>query len=285
MNVPGDHPCFSADCRPNLGRIHLPVAPGCNIFCRFCSRGISGHLDRPGQAFRAITPREALGALESALRLCPEIRVAGVAGPGDPLAGPEALETLALVRAHHPSIIGCLSTNGLALYESMEGLLLAGVRTVTVTVNAVDPRILSALNGGVILDGRTVAGTDGAEILIAAQERGMRLASQNSLAIKANMVLVPGLNDGHVAEVARRVRDWGANLMNVIPLIPAGGLAGIPAPSAMDVERAAREAGRFLPVKRNCRRCRADACGVPGLSDFSREIYGPGWPRETFSHG
>jgi nitrogen fixation protein NifB len=167
----------------------------------------------------------------------------------------------------------------------MERLLLAGVRTVTVTVNAVDPRILSALNGGIILDGRTVTGTDGAEILIAAQERGMRLASQNSMAIKANMVLVPGLNDGHVAEVARRVRDWGADLMNVIPLIPSGGLAAIPAPSAGDVERAAREAGRFLPVKRNCRRCRADACGVPGLNDFSREIYGPGWPLETFSHG
>lgn len=32
-----NHPCFAS--KPgNLGRIHLPVSPACNIGCRFCSR-------------------------------------------------------------------------------------------------------------------------------------------------------------------------------------------------------------------------------------------------------
>ena len=32
-----EHPCFGGD-HSKAGRIHLPVAPGCNIKCGFCER-------------------------------------------------------------------------------------------------------------------------------------------------------------------------------------------------------------------------------------------------------
>ena len=34
------HPCFGGH-KNNVGRIHLPVSPGCNIACRFCDRVIN----------------------------------------------------------------------------------------------------------------------------------------------------------------------------------------------------------------------------------------------------
>jgi nitrogen fixation protein NifB len=33
-----EHPCFSENARHTTGRIHLPVAPKCNIQCNFCDR-------------------------------------------------------------------------------------------------------------------------------------------------------------------------------------------------------------------------------------------------------
>jgi nitrogen fixation protein NifB len=279
------HPCFSTHCRPSTGRIHLPVSPWCNIFCRFCTRGLTADVDRPGNAERLLSPEDALPVVDTALRLCPEIRVAGVAGPGDPLAGPEALEALSSVKREHPGIICCLSTNGLMLEESMEGILSAGVESLTVTINALDPEILLKINRGALIGGEFIGGLKGQEILIRAQERGLRLAKRSSLIIKVNSVLIPGVNDGHIPHVAQRAREWGADLLNIIPLIPAGELSDLRAPTASEYSSACEKAERFLPVKSNCRRCRADACGVPGLSDFSRDVYGRLSFTETFSHG
>jgi nitrogen fixation protein NifB len=261
------------------------VAGSCNIFCRFCSRGFTESVERPGNARGVLTPLEALGVMDTALSLCPEIRVAGVAGPGDPLSGTESLDTLEAVKREYPDIIACLSTNGLNLPRMMERVLLAGVETITVTVNALDPDILFRINRGVLIDGKFIGGSRGQEILIDSQERGIRLAHKNSMMVKINSVLIPGVNDGHIKEIARRTREWGADIINVIPLIPAGELKGSPAPTTEEYIRVVEEAGKYLRVKTNCRRCRADACGIPGVSDFGKQIYGPISFPETFSHG
>jgi len=39
------------------------------------------------------------------------------------------------------------------------------------------------------------------------------------------------------------------------------------------LEAARRTAESFLPVFRKCAHCRADACGIPGVSDISRKLY------------
>lgn len=80
-DLQNSHPCFGGN-KNHAGRIHLPVSPGCNIACRFCRRAINDIEDRPGVASKVITPEESLEALEKALNLCPEIKVAGIAGGG-----------------------------------------------------------------------------------------------------------------------------------------------------------------------------------------------------------
>jgi nitrogen fixation protein NifB len=34
------------------------------------------------------------------------------------------------------------------------------------------------------------------------------------------LFLLPGVNDEHIMDIAKRVKEQGASLMNVIPLIP-----------------------------------------------------------------
>jgi nitrogen fixation protein NifB len=159
---------------------------------------------------------------------------------------------------------------------------------VTVTVNALAPSLLSRLCNGVLDRGRYVRGLKGAELLIDAQMAGVQTAARSGLTVKVNSVLVPGVNEHHIRDIARAAARLGASLMNVIPLIPQAELASVPAPDCALVDRVRREVERFLPAFRHCRRCRADACGIPGGIDHGTELYGHDSPAsggETFAHG
>ena len=114
---------------------------------------------RPGVASRLLTPEQALDIVHRALELCPTINVVGIAGPGDPLFTPHALRTFDLVHAAYPSLIMCLSTNGLMLPERASDIIAVGVRTVTVTVNAVDPGIEALISPAIAWHHRRLDGS------------------------------------------------------------------------------------------------------------------------------
>jgi nitrogen fixation protein NifB len=284
------HPCFSGEANMNRGRIHLPVSPLCNIRCRFCRRSFNKFENRPGVSAGLLKPENALDLVGKALERCPEITVAGIAGPGDTLATGHAVETFGIIHREYPRLINCLSTNGLLLERHAETLPRVGVKTLTVTVNAVDPEILDRICSGIILDGRIYQGAEGAGILIEAQKRGIKKAAALDLVIKINIVLIPGVNDGHIAAIAKTVAALGASIINIIPLIPQHEFAGREAPDCAALGRAREDAEQFLPVFRHCRHCRADAVGIPGRGDISSLIYGDraspyASVEETFSHG
>ncbi len=87
------HPCFNADTRHRTARIHLSVAPKCNIQCNYCNRKFDCmNESRPGVTSAVLTPKQALSYLERAIEKMPNIAVVGIAGPGDPFASPD--ETL-----------------------------------------------------------------------------------------------------------------------------------------------------------------------------------------------
>ncbi len=223
--------------------------------------------------------------MDHALELCPEITVAGIAGPGDTLATHHAIDTFRLVKERHPELINCLSTNGLLLERYAEELIDVGVRTITVTVNAVDPEILKHICLWVVKDGKRYEGAVGAAILIKAQKRGIAKISALGALLKINMVLVPGVNDGHVEEVVRIVKGLGANFINIIPLIPQYKLSHLAEPTCEELNAAREKAEKYLPVFRHCQRCRADACGIPGKIDVADKLYAIRQDATTFSHG
>lgn len=278
------HPCFNGEAHFKYGRIHLPVSPACNIQCKFCKRCFNKCENRPGVARSVLTPEKALEVVGRALKLCPEITVVGIAGPGDTLATPHALDTFKLVNEKYPHLIKCLSTNGLMLKENVERIVAAGVKTVTVTVNAVQADILQKICSYIVYGGEYFTGKEAALRLILAQLAGIRKLSDHGVPIKINTVLIPGVNDEHIGEIARVTAGVGASFINIIPLIPQNEMADKRAPNCSELNTARETAEKYLSVFRHCKHCRADACGIPGSGkDLAELLYEA--PLETFSHG
>lgn len=284
-NLKRSHPCFGGQ-KNNKGRIHLPVSPGCNIQCKFCDRKINDVEQRPGVTSKVISPEEALEVIKRALELCPEITVAGIAGPGDTLATDYALNTFRLIKEHYPKLIKCMSTNGLLLYERADEIMDVGIDSLTVTVNAVDPEIEAKLNTAIYYHGRKYEGVEAADILIENQLKGIEKVSKSGITIKVNSVLVPTINEEHIEEIAKAVSKAGASIYNIIPLIPQYELSDYPAPTCAQIDGARGRAEKYIDVFRHCQRCRADAIGVPGEKDYGDQIYQRRIShKDTFSHG
>ena len=284
-DLQNSHPCFGGQ-KNNVGRIHLPVSPGCNIACRFCDRIINDTEQRPGVTSKVITPQESVKVLEKALKICPEITVAGIAGPGDTLATDYALETFRLVKEEYPNLMKCMSTNGLLLYEKADEVIEVGIDSLTVTVNAVDPEIEAQLNQYILYHGKRYDGVEGAKILIENQLKGIRKVAACGITIKVNTVLVPEINGDHIETIAKTVSEAGASIYNIIPLIPQADLKDRRAPVCAEIDAARSKAGKYIDVFRHCKHCRADAVGVPGKSEYGDQIYQKRLEvKETFSHG
>lgn len=279
------HPCLGGEANAKFGRLHLPVSPVCNIQCRFCRRSLNKTENRPGVTGSILRPEDAVQRVEKALKLCPDITVVGIAGPGDTLATDDAIETFTYVHEKFPHLIKCLSTNGLLLPEKAQALYNAGVRTVTVTVNAVDAAIQAKIISHIRWNNVTYTGEEAARILIRQQLKGIRLISELGAVVKVNSVLIPGVNDTHIGTIAKTVREHGASLYNIIPLIPQHDFKDIPAPSCTELNRVRDEAAQYIEIFRHCQHCRADACGIPGKKDLSAQLYGNVPVAETFSHG
>ncbi len=278
------HPCFSGEAHFKYGRIHLPVSPVCNIQCKFCRRSFNKHEKRPGVSGSILSPHQALELVGRALELCPDITVAGIAGPGDTLATQHALDTFELIHDKYPHLINCLSTNGLMLKENAQRIARVGVKTVTVTVNAVKAEILENICSCIAYNGQSIRGREAALWLLLAQLAGIKKVSDLGVVVKINTVLIPGINDGHIEEIARVTAGVGASLINIIPLIPQNEMEDRRAPDCSELNEAREAAERHLTVFRHCRQCRADACGIPGADkDFRDLLYDS--PLPTFSHG
>jgi nitrogen fixation protein NifB len=245
---------------------------------------LNGDENRPGVSSAILKPAEAVGQVDATLRVCGELSVVGVAGPGDSLVGDGMFESLRAVGRAHPALLKCISTNGLLLNERADELIELGIDTLTVTVNAVDPDILSRIVLSVSYRGVRYEGNEGARILIENQLAGIRAMAKAGTVIKVNTVLIPGVNGAHIKEVAETVASAGAMLYNIIPLIPQYVFVDFREPSCEEIDLARREAEKYIDVFRHCQHCRADAIGIPGVSDYAAEVF-----REraetVFSHG
>ena len=263
-----EHPCFNEAARKTAARIHLPVAPRCNVQCNFCDRRFDCvNESRPGVTSAVLTPQQAVYYLDRAMERSPAIRVAGIAGPGDPFASPEdTLETLRLVRNRYPKMLLCVASNGLEVAAHAAELAQLQVSHVTLTVNAVDPEIGARIYAWVRAGIRVLRGVDGAAALLERQRAAIAELKKHGVTVKINTIVMPGINDEHAPAVAREVAALGANIMNAIPLYP---VAGTPFESIGELDHAElaelrRRTAEFLPQMLHCTRCRADAVGLLG---------------------
>jgi nitrogen fixation protein NifB len=259
------HPCFSTKGHGKTGRIHLAVAPGCNISCNYCVRKFDcANESRPGVTSRVQTPEEALETVNKAKasEIGPQLIVVGIAGPGEPLANEATFKTLREVKRNFPDMTLCLSSNGLLLPEKVDELVDIGVSHVTVTLNTLDEEVGAKIYSFVRWKGQTLTGAEGAGRLIRNQLEGIELANKAGMTIKINTVLMPGINDDKLYDLGMAIKERGANIHNIMPVIPQGKLAHIEAPSHEMMANSREICGEILPQMKHCQQCRADAIGL-----------------------
>lgn len=261
-----DHPCFDEAARARTARVHLPVAPRCNVACNYCNRKFDCVAEsRPGVSSTVLLPEQAADYVDRVRREVPNLAVVGVAGPGDPFANARrTLDTLREVSRRHPDLLLCVASNGLEVPAHLDEIASLGISHVTITMSTVDPQVAGQVYRWV-RDGReTYRGTAGGELMVSRQLEAIRGLKERGVTVKVNTVLVPGVTQDGVADVARTVADLGADTLNVMPLYPVEdtpfGELGAPSPAELATARAA--AAPFLPLMTHCQRCRADAVGM-----------------------
>lgn len=259
------HPCFGVKAHYKVARIHLPVAPRCNIQCNYCLRRINKCEQRPGVSACIIDAERAIKRVEAELKCSPNLKVVGVAGPGESLENQETFKTLSKIKERWPELILCLSTNGLLAEDKAAELEELGVKTVTITINSIDPEVGSKIYDWVKYNGKVLRGIEAAKFLIKKQLRGIGALVNRGIVVKINTVLIPALNMTEIPRIAEEAANRGASLMNIIPLIPIHRFRDLRGPTCAELEGARKAAERYIPQFRLCRQCRADACGIPGL--------------------
>lgn len=274
-----NHPCYSEEAHHHYARMHVAVAPACNIQCNYCNRKYDcANESRPGVVSEKLTPEQAAKKVLAVASTIPQMTVLGIAGPGDPLANPEkTFKTFELISQTAPDIKLCLSTNGLSLPDHIDTIAKYNVDHVTITINMVDPDVGAQIYPWIFWNHKRVYGREAAEILTQRQLRGLEMLTERGILCKVNSVMIPGINDKHLVEVNKAVKSRGAFLHNIMPLISSPehgtvfGLNGQRGPSAQELKALQDACEGEMNMMRHCRQCRADAVGLLG-EDRSAEF-------------
>lgn len=267
-----NHPCYSEEAHHHYARMHVAVAPACNIQCNYCNRKYDcSNESRPGVVSQKLTPDQAVKKVLAVASEIPQMTVLGIAGPGDALANPaKTFETFRQLQEQAPDIKLCLSTNGLALPDYVDEIAKYNVDHVTITINMVDPDVGAQIYPWIFYNHKRIYGREAAEILTERQMLGLEMLTARGILTKINSVLIPGINDEHLYEVNRAVKARGAFLHNIMPLISEAehgtyfGLNGQRGPTAQELKDVQDACMGGANLMRHCRQCRADAVGLLG---------------------
>jgi cyclic pyranopterin phosphate synthase len=177
-----------------LRDLRISVTDRCNFRCPYC---MPKEVFGPGFQFLA---RRDLLSYEEIARLARlfvglgvgKVRITG----GEPLLRRDLPELVRLVAAIPGLADLTLTTNGALLAERAAALHAAGLRRVSVSLDSLDPEVFRAMNDAGV----------GPEAVLA----GIEAARKAGLApIKVNAVVVRGVNDQTLVDLARHFRGTG----------------------------------------------------------------------------
>jgi nitrogen fixation protein NifB len=274
-----NHPCYSEEAHHHYARMHVAVAPACNVQCNYCNRKYDcSNESRPGVVSERLLPEQAAKKVLAVASTIPQMTVLGIAGPGDPLANPEkTFKTFELVAQSAPDIKLCLSTNGLMLPDHVDWIAALNIDHVTITINMVDPNVGAKIYPWIFYNHKRYTGVEASRILSERQLLGLEMLTARGILCKVNSVMIPGINDHHLVAVNKAVKERGAFLHNIMPLISAPehgtffGLNGQRGPTAQELKLLQDSCEGEMNMMRHCRQCRADAVGLLG-EDRSAEF-------------
>ena len=219
-------PCTPAPLTDAQGRtiayLRLALTDRCNFRCGYCSPAeheAPGHLLGRAEVVRLAGIFGALGVRR--------IRLTG----GEPTLRSDLVALVRELRATPGISEVALTTNGHRLAELAGPLRAAGLESLNVSVDTLDPERLHLISGRSASLPEVLAGLDAA-------------ADAGFPHLKVNTVVLGGVNDDELARIVRHAWDRGAS-PRFIELMPFGG--GVPVPTA-DVKRRLAEQGlRLVP--------------------------------------
>ncbi|HHD74599.1 MAG TPA: nitrogenase cofactor biosynthesis protein NifB, partial [Nitratifractor sp.] len=100
--------------------------------------------------------------------------------------------------------------------------------------------------------------------------------------VKANSVLIPGVNDKELPNVAKKLKEMNVFLHNIMPLLSSPefgtkfGLDGVPSATDQETMAVQDACGMDMTLMKHCRQCRADAVGLIGEDrgdEFTKESF------------
>ena len=267
------HPCFDKEAKLKYARIHIPVAPKCNVQCGYCNRKYDCvNESRPGVTSSILKPFQALNYIRAISQRIKNVSTVGIAGPGDAFAEPEkTLESIRLIKNEFPDKIFCLSSNGLNILPYIDEIAALNVTHVTVTINSFRLETLEKIYKWARFNKKMYRGIEAAKLMLSQQGEAVKKLVEKGIVVKINTVIIPGVNDTEIEEVAKIVSELGATTMNCIPLIPTEGsdMAHFEKPTGEAVRNIIRSIHKYIKPMTHCARCRADAAGMLGKDDKS----------------
>ncbi|QOY53786.1 nitrogenase cofactor biosynthesis protein NifB [Candidatus Sulfurimonas marisnigri] len=268
------HPCYSEGAHQHYARIHLAVAPACNIQCNYCNRKYDcSNESRPGVTSAKLSVEDAVKKVLYVGSDISQLSVVGIAGPGDALANPKkTFETFRLLQEKTPDLKLCLSTNGLRIADYIDEIVKYNIDHVTVTINTIDEsgEIGSKIYPWVHYNHKKVWGKEGARLLLQKQLEGIKMLTDRGILVKANSVLIQDINGKDLPNVAKKLKELNVFIHNIMPLLSSPefgtkfGLDGVPTTTDQEVMEAQKACGVDMKLMSHCRQCRADAVGLIG---------------------
>ena len=190
-----------------LRDLRVSVTDRCNFRCQYC-------MPSGDEACTAFLGRGQLLAFEEITRLVGVFAGLGVGKVrltgGEPLLR-NGLPDLVAQLAAIPGLDIALTTNGALLPRMAQSLKAAGLQRVTVSLDSLDEATFQAMNGANFPVWKVLEG------LAAAADAGLA-------PIKINTVVIRGVNDGSVVDLARWFRGTG-HIVRFIEYMDAGNLA------------------------------------------------------------
>ena len=259
------HPCYNCQAH-KYARMHLPIAPKCNISCNYCLRKYDcPNESRPGVTTKVLNPEEAFQRYLEVRSKVENLTVVGIAGPGDALANfEETKKVLTLIREHDKKITFCLSTNGLMLPQYADELIELGVTHVTVTMNTIQPKTGAKIYKYIDYMGTKYDHEMAASILLSNQLAGIKMLTRRGIICKINIVVLKGINDQEIPEVVAKAKELGATITNIMQLIPVKGsvFEDLPLVSNKEIMEIRKSCEPIIKQMYHCKQCRADAIGT-----------------------
>jgi nitrogen fixation protein NifB len=219
---------------------------------------------RPGRARSVLEPWEAVELVETGMERNGEANVVCSAGPGESLVNEATFSALHALHRRFPKLTLCVSTNGLLLFDRIGELVTARVRSITITINAVSPATAQRIYSWVLYRGKTSAGLRAGELLIQNQWQGLINAIESGLLVKVTSVFIPGVNDDELPRIAELTETFGADILQVLPMIPQTEFKLCQRPSDRMLSERRDQLRQFIKHVSNSCQCCAHACVTLG---------------------